>query len=121
MRDRTEEKENQTVTYDKAKIFDPLLDTFENTDIQSFAQIDNVFRRGISKARMGRLTFAPGKDGAEQQTKRVLKDFDKESLSHADSLQFIRQGLIENPDTLRFPHAAVDSVNLAPQITAGSK
>ena len=65
--------------------------------------------------------FAPGKDGAEQQTKRVLKDFDKESLSHADSLQFIRQGLIENPDTLRFPHAAVDSVNLAPQITAGSK
>ena len=93
----------------------------DNTRINIVKQIDNVFRRGISKARMGRLTFAPGKDGAEQQTKRVLKDFDKESLSHADSLQFIRQGLIENPDTLRFPHAAVDSVNLAPQITAGSK
>ena len=93
----------------------------DNTRINIVKQIDNVFRRGISKARMGRLTFAPGKDGAEQQTKRVLKDFDKESLSHADSLQFIRQGLIENPDTLRFPHAAVDSVNLAPQVTAGSK
>ncbi len=38
VRDRTEEKENQTVTYDKAKIFDPLLDTFENTDIQSCAK-----------------------------------------------------------------------------------
>lgn len=82
----------------------------DNTRINIVQQIDNVFRRGVSKARMGRLTFAPGKESASSQTERVLRDFDREKLSHADSLRFIRQGLIENPDTLRFPPQPADSV-----------
>lgn len=93
----------------------------DNTRINIVQQIDNVFRRGISKARMGRLTFAPGKQGAERQNEKALDDLDRENLSYTDSLNFIRQGLIENPDTLRFPPVAPDSVNLILSIPGGSK
>ncbi|MDE6528292.1 MAG: hypothetical protein K2L78_04535, partial [Muribaculaceae bacterium] len=74
-----------------------------------------------SKARMGRLNFAPGKEGAERQTEGLLNTPDSEVLSHTDSLQFIRQGLIENPDTLRYPNLPADSVNLGGNMPPGSK
>lgn len=93
----------------------------DNTRINIVKQIDNVFRRGISKARMGRLNFAPGKENAAGNTERILGDFGKETLSHADSLQFIRQGLIENPDTLRYPRLPADSMNLSGNMPPGSK
>jgi len=101
----------------------------DNTRVNIVEQIDNVFRRGISKARMGRLTFTPSThthssdnssqssadtpyvmpaDSTGRTTPVVLPgqlpaDFDTEVLSPADSLRFIREGLIDNPDTLRYP------------------
>lgn len=75
----------------------------DNTRINIVQQIDNVFRRGISKARMGRLNFAPAKGSDATLSSTLPDDTESETLSHADSLRFIRQGLIENPDTLLYP------------------
>ena len=80
-----------------------------NTRVNIVRQIDTAFRRGIQKARSGRLTFrrptaAPDATGAS-----ALRDLNDDRLSHADSLQFIRQGLIENPDTARFDTTRPDA------------
>lgn len=81
----------------------------DNTRVNIVRQIDTAFRRGIQKARSGRLTFrrptaAPDATGAS-----ALRDLNDDRLSHADSLQFIRQGLIENPDTARFDTTRPDA------------
>ena len=82
----------------------------DNTRVNIVRQIDSAFRRGIQKARSGRLTFrkptvAPDATGAS-----ALRDLNDDRLSHADSLQFIRQGLIENPDTSRFATGRPDAM-----------
>ena len=71
----------------------------DNTRVNIVRQIDTAFRRGIQKARSGRLSFRNPAPASGSQTLQNLND---DRLSHADSLQFIRQGLIENPDTTRF-------------------
>lgn len=80
----------------------------DNTRINLVQQIDNVFRRGVSKARLGRLNFrsstgqTSSSDAADAPALPVDLD-QEETLSYGDSLQMIRAGLIENPDTIRYP------------------
>jgi len=92
----------------------------DNTRVNLVRQIDNVFRRGISNARLGRLSFRSGKgrhNGSDSDSTSdnpvdnsdgepsLPAELDRDDiLSYNDSLQMIRAGLIENPDTLRFPH-----------------
>lgn len=78
----------------------------DSTRINLVEQIDNVFRRGVTKARQGRLNFRPRSGGAAASANvpAVPSLVDGgDGLTAADSLRFIREGLIENPDTLRFP------------------
>ena len=72
----------------------------DNTRINLVQQIDNVFRRGISKARLGRLSFSPSASPLPTPSQLLEED---DRLSYADSLGMIRAGMIDNPDTLRFP------------------
>ncbi len=76
-----------------------------STRVNIVEQIENVFKKGISKARLGRLDMK----GTEQHqsSKKLLDNFEDEGLTVTDSLRLIRQGLIENPDTLRFPIKAI--------------
>lgn len=73
----------------------------DSTRVNLVHEIDNVFRRGVSKARMGRLDFSRRGKGRTDALNTDLEAND--NLSYADSLNMIRAGLIENPDTLRFP------------------
>lgn len=66
----------------------------DNTRVNLVREIENVFRRGVSKARMGRLHLTPAAG---------TPDAPDTPLNYSDSLSMIRAGLIENPDTLRFP------------------
>lgn len=77
----------------------------DNTRVNLVEQIDNVFRRGVSKARLGRLNFVRQSSGP-LSLDSINADLDAgDTLSYTDSLNMIRAGLIENPDTLRFPLA----------------
>ncbi len=78
----------------------------DNTRVNIVQQIDNVFRRGIAKARRGRLTFGTVAGDARRRNERLLGDFDREAISPADSLRFIRQGLIAAPDSTSVPHVS---------------
>ena len=70
----------------------------DNTRINLVQQIDNMFRRGLRNARSGRLNFR------SQGRSTIAAELDaEETVSYADSLKMIRAGLIDNPDTLRFP------------------
>ena len=70
----------------------------DNTRINLVQQIDNMFRRGLRNARSGRLNFR------SQGRSTTAAELDaEETVSYADSLKMIRAGLIDNPDTLRFP------------------
>lgn len=72
-----------------------------NTRVNLVREIDNVFRRGIQNARRGRLKFPS--PTALPTVEELGAELEDEHLSHADSLQMIRAGLIENPDTLLYP------------------
>ena len=76
-----------------------------DTRVNIVEQIESVFKRGISKARLGRLDIKG--NPTQTSAKALLENFDNEGLSVADSLRLIRQGLIENPDTIRFPVKAL--------------
>lgn len=77
----------------------------DNTRVNLVKQIDNVFRRGVSKARLGKLKFSnPDGKGRGASLDSLNADLEADDrLSYADSLRMIGAGLIENPDTLRFP------------------
>ncbi len=91
----------------------------DTTRINLVQQIDRVFRSGFSKARMGQLEF-PGathshdhpvsessRGGRLNRASGISAPCEavgnKESLTPSDSLIMIRQGMIDNPDTTRFP------------------
>lgn len=61
--------------------------------INLLREMDNVFRRGSRKARLGALKITDRPDTV---------DFNEvnDSISHSDSLMFIKEGLIEQPDTI---------------------
>jgi hypothetical protein len=96
-----------------------------DTRINLVEQINRMFRSGIKKARSGRLSF-PGASGSHYPGAPVpveatdslgrrhpsaagfnqmgsLQLAGNETMTVADSLRLIRQGLIPNPDPLRFP------------------
>lgn len=75
----------------------------DNTRVNIVEQIDKVFHRGISKARLGSLSFRDASNRQVDAHHSMMDELEKETMSYADSMQFIRQGLIENPDTIRFP------------------
>ena len=93
----------------------------DTTRINLVQQIERVFRSGISKARLGQLDFpgpthgsgAAAADGSRPDRPRRgrldrVSDVSgpvaaPENLTAADSLIMIRQGMIDNPDTSRFP------------------
>ncbi len=54
-------------------------------------QIENIFRRGVSNSRFANLNISNTPSAAEI-------DLDTDTISHADSLEFIRQGLIPAPE-----------------------
>lgn len=73
----------------------------DSTRVNLVHEIDNVFRRGVSKARMGRLNFSRR---SKERADAINSDLEvDDNLTYADSLNMIRAGLLENPDTLRFP------------------
>lgn len=85
-----------------------------DTRINLVEQINSMFRSGINKARSGQKAFSPaGKAQGEAPSPRRPQKLSiaapggalvgEESISLADSLRMIREGLIENPDTTRFP------------------
>ncbi len=61
----------------------------DNTRVNLLGQIESVFRRGIQNSRPLRLNVK----------RDSLNMGGDEKLSHADSLNFIREGLIEKPDS----------------------
>jgi hypothetical protein len=65
----------------------------DTTRINLVKEIGNVFRRGIAGARPQRLNI---------DTNPLAEDIDLEAdtLTHADSLRFIQEGLIPAPDTI---------------------
>lgn len=66
----------------------------DTTRINLVNQIQDIFRRGVRRAgQSGRLRFDPGASPAPSRSDSDLGD----TISHADSLEFIRQGLIPAP------------------------
>lgn len=70
----------------------------DTTRVNLIRQMSDVFRRGVSAARLGRLDL--GSTGRSSAVETVV-----DTLSHADSLMLIKEGLMEAPPTM-----AVDSV-----------
>lgn len=65
----------------------------DTTRVNLVRSIENVFRRGVRNARMKRLNVGNVADAA-------AIDLDRDTLTHADSVMFIREGLIPAPDTV---------------------
>ncbi|MDE5666243.1 MAG: hypothetical protein K2I31_09985, partial [Duncaniella sp.] len=66
----------------------------DTTRINLVKEIGNIFRRGVRDANLGSLDFSglPDSDSSENHSAT-------DTISHSDSLYFIRQGLIAPPDT----------------------
>lgn len=66
----------------------------DTTRINLVKEIGNIFRRGVRDANLGTLDFSglPDSDSSENHSAT-------DTISHSDSLYFIRQGLIAPPDT----------------------
>ena len=69
----------------------------ENTRINLLNEIESVFKRGVNAARLGPLSIKRPATAADE-------DIEPDTLSHADSLIFAKEGLIEMPaDTIPLP------------------
>lgn len=75
------------------------IDIVDTTRINLVNSLRDVFRRGVAGARFSKLKVSGVSEAASI-------NLDHDSLSHADSLQFIREGLIPAPDSLRATPAA---------------
>ncbi len=69
----------------------------DTTRINLVNEIRNVFRRGVRNARVKDLNFTATGKPVE------LPDAPDDTISHADSLYFIQEGLIAAPDTTTAP------------------
>lgn len=65
----------------------------DTTRVNLVRSIESVFRRGVRNARMKRLNVGNVTEVADM-------NLDKDTLTHADSVMFIREGLIPAPDTI---------------------
>ncbi len=75
----------------------------DTTRINLVREIGNVFRRGVRGARMRSLDFS---NIAKQHAADM--DISTDTISHADSLYFIKEGLIPAPDTTTIAPQAPD-------------
>ena len=64
----------------------------DTTRVNLLSQLENVFRRGVSNSRFARLNIAPVPTASQI-------DLNADTISHADSLVFIKEGLIPAPVT----------------------
>lgn len=72
------------------------VDIVDTTRINLVKNIENVFRRGLDNARFHGLEI-------EGVSRAASIDLALDTLTHEDSLQFIREGLIPAPDTVATP------------------
>lgn len=72
------------------------VDIVDDTRVNLVNGLRGIFRRGLRDARFSKLKV----DGV---TEAAAIDLAEDSLTHADSLQFIREGLIAPPDTTAAP------------------
>lgn len=73
----------------------------DTTRINLVREIGNIFRRGVRNSKMKGLDFSGISSGRENDSGAA------DTISHADSLYFIKEGLIPAPDTIQA--AAVSS------------
>lgn len=66
----------------------------DTTRINLLNQINNVFKRGAQEARLSRILGSTG-------TPAALIDLSTDTISHADSLMFIKEGLIDAPEAVK--------------------
>lgn len=82
----------------------------DNTRINIVRQINQVFRRGLNRARKGRLSFSEAAGSSIENasaSQSAQLNAAESPMTYQDSLQWIQQGFMENPDTLRFPVAHI--------------
>ena len=72
------------------------VDIVNDTHVNLVNGLRDIFRRGLRDARFSKLKV----DGVSEA---AAIDLAEDSLTHADSLQFIREGLIAAPDTVAIP------------------
>lgn len=78
-----------------------------DTRVNLVEQIDRVFRRGVDKARHGRLRFPDNTDATRASLRRMQQEMDREeTMTHADSLNLISAGVLEAPDSIMAAEAA---------------
>jgi len=70
----------------------------DTTRVNLVRQISNVFRRGVRREEMKALDFDKVSDALMQDE---AADLPSDTISHADSLVLIREGIIELPDSLK--------------------
>ena len=74
----------------------------DTTRVNLVKEIQNVFRRGVRNSAVRKLNFG-------NVAKEIIEDDVKaDTLSHTDSLYFIKEGLIQAPDTLKVNPQPVD-------------
>lgn len=67
----------------------------DTTRVNLIREIQNVFRRGVRNSNVSNLDFS-------KVSNEILdKDIKSDTISHSDSLYFIKEGLIPAPDTLK--------------------
>lgn len=65
----------------------------DTTRVNLIKSLESIFRRGVERARFSKLRMSP-------VTNAASIDLSQDTLTHADSLMFIREGLIPAPDTI---------------------
>lgn len=65
----------------------------DTTRVNLVRSIESIFRRGVHNARFARINMEPSAVAGNI-------NLDTDTLTHADSLMFIREGLIPAPDTI---------------------
>lgn len=68
----------------------------DTTRINLVREIRNVFRRGVRNARIRELNFSSAPEAGT-----LPNDSRNDTISRSDSLYFIKEGLIQAPDTVR--------------------
>ena len=83
-----------------------------NTRINLLEQIEGVFRRGIDRSSHLKLI---------ETTEKLERIDENETLSHADSLLYMKEGLIPTPPTPPMPKIDSIKINIPSQYKTSKK
>ena len=83
-----------------------------NTRINLLEQIEGVFRRGIDRSSHLKLI---------ETTEKLERIDENETLSHADSLLYMKEGLIPTPPTPPMPNIDSIKINIPSQYKTSKK